>query len=74
MESGHAIPERTRIYRLSRLFSALMAVMKRPQSHARPIRLYRDELTPHLARDLGLSDVMNKPSLSPGIVEQAPRF
>lgn len=36
-------------------------------------RLYRDELSPHLARDLGLVDAFEKPVLSTGITEQAPR-
>jgi hypothetical protein len=39
----------------------------------RALRLYRDELSPHLARDLGLVDAIEKPVLSTGITEQAPR-
>lgn len=43
-------------------------------SRPRHPRLYRDELTPHLARDLGLMDAMEKPSLSQEVLERSPRL
>jgi hypothetical protein len=75
MRSGSLVVEGARVSRLARFVSAAAAMIKDGSSiAARPPRLHHDELTPHMARDLGLTDVMEKPSLSPGIIEQAPRF
>mgnify|MGYP004538600043 CR=1 FL=1 len=59
---------------LVRLVSAVAAIMKRNPVAGRSLSVHPDQLTPHMARDLGLTDTMEKPSLSLGIIEQAPRF
>ena len=59
---------------LARAIAAALAMMKRGRTASRTPHLRREDLTPHLARDLGLIDGMEKPSLSPGIIERAPRL
>jgi hypothetical protein len=54
-------------------FWSRLAKLARRLFRQRPPRLYREELSPHLARDLGLVDAVEKPILSTGIIDTAPR-
>ncbi|WP_312794142.1 hypothetical protein [Tianweitania sp.] len=74
MRSDSVVLERARISMLAQAYLVLTAMMKRSRTASRPPHLRREDLTPHMARDLGLTDGMEKSSLSPGIIEQAPRL